>query len=243
MMISLSLIMVLSYLFLGVLAGLISGMLGLGGGIILVPALFFLFIKQGIHPDIQMHMALATSLATIIFTSMSSAYAHHRRGAVLWPAVLQFIPGILIGCIIGAWVADRLDSSHLRIVFGVFEILVAFQVGLGFKPSPKRELPGATGNGVFGTILGSVSTLLGIGGGTLSIPFLLWCNVNIRNAVATSAAAGMPIALFGSATLVYAGMDSPVLPVNSLGYVYLPAAGTMPSRWAYLKRYLPLCLP
>ena len=219
--------MFISYLLLGALAGLIGGLLGLGGGIIIVPALLFLFIKQGIHPDIQMHMALATSLATIIFTSMSSAYAHNRRGAVLWPTVFQLVPGIILGCILGAWIADQLESDNLRIAFGVFEIFVALQVGLGIKPSAKRQLPGPYGNGLAGVILGSVSTFLGIGGGTLSVPFFLWCNVNLRNAVATSSACGLPIALAGSATLIYAGLDSTVLPHNSLGYVYLPAAGTI----------------
>ncbi len=226
-MLSLPFAIFISYLILGVLAGLIGGLLGLGGGIIIVPALLFLFIKQGINPEIQMHMALATSLATIVFTSMSSAYAHHQRGAVLWPVVFQLVPGIIVGCVFGAWVADRLESDNLRMAFGIFEILVALQVGLGIKPSARRELPGPYGNGLAGMILGSVSTLLGIGGGTLSVPFFLWCNVNMRNAVATSSACGLPIAVAGSATLIYAGLDSPVLPATSLGYVYLPAAGTI----------------
>lgn len=226
-MISLPALIFISYILLGAIAGFIGGLLGLGGGIVIVPALLFLFIQQGFHPEVQMHMALATSLATIIFTSISSAWAHHRRGAVLWKTVNFLVPGIVIGCVLGAWLADQLETNVLRIAFGIFELLVAMQVMFGFKPSPQRELPGVSGSGLTGTVLGSVSTILGIGGGTLSVPFLLWCNVNIRNAVATSSALGFPIAVAGTATFILAGLDSSVLPDNSLGYVYLPAAGTI----------------
>lgn len=217
-------VMLAAWLALGAGAGIIAGLLGLGGGIVIVPALLYLFILQGMPDAILMHMAVATSLATIIFTSVASAWAHHRHNAVLWPSVLALTPGIILGSIGGAFLAHHLPSNALRTIFGVFEILVALQIGMGFRPAAHRDLPGRGGMLAAGGGIGAVSTVLGIGGGTLTVPYLLWCNVHIRNAVATSSACGLPIAAVGTAALIITGSTYPVLPYGSTGYVYWPAA-------------------
>lgn len=212
------------YALTGVFAGLIGGMLGLGGGVIIVPVLLFLFIQQGFSPSILMHLAVTTSLATIIVTSISATYTHHRKGAVLWPVVNRLAPGILLGAGLGAVLADSLSSNTLRIVFGVFEILVAIQIGFELKPKAKNKLPETPGLLGSGTGIGLFSTILGIGGGSLTVPFLLWCNVNIRNAVAVSSACGFPIAAAGTTALIIAGWNNPDVPATSISYLYWPAA-------------------
>lgn len=219
----LSLQIITIYALTGIFAGVVGGMLGLGGGIIIVPVLHFLFMRQGFPPEILMHLAVTTSLATIIVTSLASTYAHHKKAAVLWPAVNRFVPGILIGAGLGALVADSLSSNVLRIIFGLFETLVAIQIWFEFKPKATRTLPGTAGIVGAGTGIGLFSTLLGIGGGTLTVPFLLWCNVNIRNAVAISAACGFPIAVAGTTSLIIAGWDNLAVPAHSFSYLYWPA--------------------
>lgn len=220
----LSIMVVIAYILLGAVAGIIAGLLGLGGGIVIVPALLYLFIKQGFSAGLQMHLAVATSLTTIIFTSIASTWSHHRHGAVYWRTVAFLVPGIVIGCILGAIIANHLKSDSLRIVFGLFELLVAMQIGFGIRPPGQRNLPGNIGMIVTGSGIGTLSTILGIGGGTLTVPFLLWCNVNIRNAVATSAACGLPIAVAGTLSFIVTGWNHSALPPGSTGYVYWPAA-------------------
>ncbi len=217
-------ILFILYCLIGIFAGLIGGLLGLGGGIIIVPALYFLFVWQGFSLDNVMHIAVATSLTTIIFTSISSSYAHHKRGAVLWPQVALLVPGIIIGAVIGAHIADALPSEAMRVGFGAFEILVAIQTWFRLKPAAQRSLPGTKGLLLIGILIGSLSTVLGIGGGTLTVPILLWCGINIRNAVATSSACGFPIALIATLTFIMLGWNQENLPSASLGYVYWPAA-------------------
>ena len=224
MLSEISILIIVIYALTGVFAGLIGGLLGLGGGIIIVPVLHYLFIQQGFPSSLLMQLAVTTSLATIIITSMSATYTHHRKGAVSWPTVIHFAPGILIGAVIGAILADLLSSNTLRIAFGVFEIFVAIQIGFEIKPRAQTALPGTTGLIGSGVGIGLLSTLLGIGGGTLTVPFLLWCNVNIRNAVAISSACGFPIAIAGTTALVIAGWNNQDVPANSIGYLYWPAA-------------------
>jgi uncharacterized membrane protein YfcA len=212
------------YVLTGIFAGVVGGMLGLGGGIVIVPVLHFVFAQQQFPSSVLMHIAVTTSLATIIATSISATYAHHKKQAVLWPVVNRFAPGILIGTGLGALVADSLSSNILRITFGLFEILVAIQIWFELKPKAQVTLPGTIGMVGSGTGIGMLSTLLGIGGGTLTVPFLLWCNVNIRNAVAVSSACGFPIAVAGTTALIIAGWDSTELPVHAISYLYWPAA-------------------
>ena len=212
-----------SYLLLGSVAGMLAGLLGVGGGLVIVPVLAWLFLQTGMAPEGLMHMAIGTSLATIVLTSLSSVWAHHHRGAVLWQTFLRMTPGIVLGVALGVTVADRLPSETLRLIFGVFELMVAMQMALNLRPAAYRGLPGRWGLGVAGTAIGLVSAVVGIGGGTMSVPFLQWCNVPMRQAVATSAACGLPIALAGTLGFVLAGQDSHGLPAWSSGYLYWPA--------------------
>ena len=213
----------LFYLLLGAFAGVMAGLLGVGGGLIIVPALAWIFQHQQIAETALMHLAIGTSLATIIATSISSVRAHHQRGAVLWPTVWRLTPGIVIGAWLGAAVADALSSFALQKVFAVFVLLMAAQMGFGAKPAPHRDLPKTAGMLAAGGAIGAVSAIVGIGGGSLTVPFLSWCNVPIRQAVATSAACGLPIALAGALGFVVTGLNAPGLPAWSLGYVYGPA--------------------
>jgi len=211
------------YLTLGAVVGVVAGLLGVGGGLIIVPVLIVLFKYQGMSQDILVHLAIGTSLATIIITSLSSIRAHHQLGAVLWPVFLKLVPGIICGALIGAYGAQLLKSDILRTVFGVFEFYVATQMSLNIKPKPHRKLPSTGGMFFSGNIIGGVSSLVGIGGGTLTVPFLVWCNINMRQAVATSAACGFPIAIAGSIGFIIMGWNETTLPQYSSGYVYWPA--------------------
>lgn len=212
------------YALTGIFSGLIGGMVGLSGGIIIVPVLHFLFIQQGFSSSILMQLAVTTSLATIIITSLAATYVHHKKNAVSWPTVNRLAPGLLIGACLGAILADSVSSHVLRITFGVFEILVAIQIWMDFKPKAHAALPSTSGLVGSGVGIGLFSTLMGIGGGSLTVPFLLWCNVNIRNAVAVSSACGFPIAITATTALIIAGWGNQNVPTPSLGYLYWPAA-------------------
>lgn len=213
----------LTYLMIGAAAGLMAGLLGVGGGLVIVPALAWLFAGQGFAGENLMHFAVGTSLAAIIPTSVSSLLAHHRRGSVLWPAVRGMAPGIVPGALAGAWLAQQVSSPGLALFFGVFEILVAIQLLAGRQPGPRRVLPGSAGLGIAGAVIGVVSALLGIGGATLSAPFLLWNRVDIRLAVGTAATLGLPIALAGATGFALAGQAAASPTGWSSGYVYWPA--------------------
>ena len=213
----------LFYLTLGLFAGVMAGLLGVGGGLIIVPTLAWIFHHQQVDDAIVMHLAIGTSLATIVVTSISSVRAHHRRGAVLWPIFWRLTPGIVVGAWLGAAIADALPSAVLSKVFAVFVLTVAAQMGFGAKPAPHRELPGTTGMLTAGGVIGAVSAIVGIGGGSLTVPFLTWCNIAIRQAVATSSACGLPIALAGALGFVVTGLNAAGRPDWSLGYVYGPA--------------------
>ena len=213
----------LLYLALGTFAGIMAGLLGVGGGLIIVPVLAWIFHGQHVNDAIIMHLAIGTSLATIVVTSISSIRAHHQRGAVLWPTVWRLTPGIVIGAWVGAAIADSLPSTVLGKVFAVFVLTISAQMAFGAKPAPHRELPGMMGMAYAGGVIGMVSAIVGIGGGSLTVPFLNWCNVTIRQAVATSAACGLPIALAGTLGFIMTGRNVPDLPAWSLGYVYSPA--------------------
>jgi uncharacterized membrane protein YfcA len=213
----------LTYIGLGVVAGLLAGLLGVGGGIVIVPMLKFTFTAQQLPPEHIQHLALGTSLATIVFTSISSMMAHHSKGAVNWSAVRRVTPGILFGTFTGSMLAARLSGSALTGFFACFTFVVAIQMLLDAKPHPARQLPGVAGFFGTGTLIGAISSLVGIGGGTMSVPFLVWCNQQARVAIGTSAAIGFPIAISGALGYLVNGMKADGLPPNSLGFIYLPA--------------------
>jgi uncharacterized membrane protein YfcA len=213
----------LGYLAFGAVTGIIAGLLGVGGGIVVVPALIWFFTAQGFPQEYIMQMALGTSLAAIVFTSISSFRAHHRRGAVIWPIVKSITPGILVGTFAGSCLAARLPTGFLKGFFVCFIYYVSFQMLLNIKPKPARQIPGHLGMFGAGSVIGAVSSLVGIGGGTMSVPFMAWCNVPIHTAVGTSAAIGFPIALAGSLGYIVNGMSAANMPSLSFGFIYLPA--------------------
>jgi len=211
------------YFALGLAAGFMAGLLGVGGGLLMVPALSWAFAQQAFAPQFNIHLALATSLAVIVPTSLSSLRAHHAHGAVDWPAVRRISPGILLGTLVGSLAAAKLPDAGLKIFFTVFLFYAATQMLLGFKPPASRQMPGLAGMSFAGSVIGLVSSWVGIGGGTLSVPFLTWCNVGLRRAIGTSSAIGLPIALAGSIGYVVSGLAVTGLPPASIGFVYLPA--------------------
>jgi uncharacterized protein len=214
----------LMYVALGGFAGILAGLLGVGGGLVIVPVLTFIFTAQHLAEGHILHLALGTSLASIMFTSISSLRAHHTRGAVDWTVVRRICGGIMAGTFAGTWVAAQLSTRFLKVFFVVFLYYVATQMLLNIKPKPHRQLPGWAGMTGVGGLIGGVSSLVGIGGGTMSVPFLVWCNTAIHRAIGTSAAIGFPIALAGALGYVVNGLSVP-LPPYSLGFVYLPALG------------------
>jgi uncharacterized membrane protein YfcA len=211
------------YLILGAIAGFFAGLLGVGGGAIMVPVLALMFAAQGIPADHLMHLALGTSMAAIVFTSISSLRAHHRHGAVRWPIVRTIAPGILLGTFAGAQLASAIPTRPLAIFFTVFMSYVAFQMLANIKPKPSRQLPGPAGMFAVGGGIGAISALVAIGGGSLSVPFMTWCNVKMHEAIGTSAAIGLPIAVAGTAGYLVGGFGAADLPSGSFGYIYLPA--------------------
>jgi uncharacterized membrane protein YfcA len=212
-----------SYALLGLFAGVAAGLLGIGGGLIIVPILAALFTSQGFAAQQLMQLAVGTSLATLVFTSLSSMWAHHRRGAVNWPVMRQLSSGIVLGGWLGAVLAVWLGGLLLAGLFGVFELAVAAQMAFGRPPAPHRTRPGRLRNLVSGVLIGAVSALLGIGGGTLTVPYLVWHKVDVLEAVGTSAACGLPIALVGALGFAVVGGGQADLPAGSTGYLYWPA--------------------
>ena len=212
-----------SYLALGAFAGTLAGLFGIGGGLIIVPVLIFTFGLQGISPEIVPHLAVGTSLATILFTSVSSIRSHHRHGAVRWDLFRPMTVGIIAGALIGAWTASLMSGPALELVIGVFVILVGFKMFFQVDPKPGRDVPGIAGLGVAGGGIGWASAIFVIGGGTLTVPYLSWCNVRMQQAVGTSAACGLPIAIAGALGNIWTGWQNPVLPELSVGFIYLPA--------------------
>ncbi len=215
-------LLILELALLGTGTGFLAGLLGIGGGMLMVPFITLILTSKGYPTDYTVKMAVATSLATICFTSLSSVRAHHRRGAVLWPIVRLLAPGILLGSLVGAQVAVALPGKTLSVLFTIFVAFSATQMLLDRKPKPSRTLPGRLGTFSMGWLIGMLSSLVGAGGAFVSVPFMTWCNVKIHAAVGTSAALGFPIALAGTLGYIWAGQGLPQMPPGSVGYLYLP---------------------
>ncbi len=213
----------LTYLAGGAVAGLFAGLFGIGGGVVIVPILVFCLTLQGIADKFIMHLALGTSMASIAFTAASSFWAHHRRGAVHWLMVRRITPGILTGAFLGSCLAAHLSTNILKGFLIVFLYFVAVQMFLNREPKSARGIPGQLATFGVGNTIGAISSLVGIGGGTLSVPFMVWCNLTMHHAIGTSAAIGFPIAIAGSIGYIYNGLGVADLPPHSLGYTYLPA--------------------
>jgi uncharacterized membrane protein YfcA len=215
------------YPLLGVVAGVLAGLLGVGGGLVLVGALAWLLPWQGVPASAAMHAALATSLASILVTGVSSARSHHRRGSVLWPSVAWLLPGLLLGAWLGSRLATQLTGNALRVGVATFCLLMALQLWAEWPRARSGPADGTppqdAGLSLAGLGIGAVSALVGIGGGSMTVPLLIWRGVVPVRAVGTSSACGVGIALASAAG--YAG-QAPLaaMPAGSIGYVYLPAA-------------------
>jgi uncharacterized membrane protein YfcA len=224
-----SLLWIASYLALGACSGVFAGMLGIGGGVVLVPSLALMFAAQGeLFPATEtLHMALGTSMASIIFTAIASIRTHQRHAAIRWDVVRAITPGILLGTTLGSLLAASVPARPLAIFFTAFVYIVAIQMAMNLKPKPTRDLPGPAGTAGVGLGIGVLSALVAIGGGSLTVPFLTWCNVRVQHAIGTSAAVGLPIAFGGTLGYIANGWGEQGLPGGSLGYVYLPALAVL----------------
>lgn len=214
---------ILAYLTLGACVGVMAGLLGIGGGGIMVPLLTSFFAAQGVPEAQIVHMALGTSMAAIVVTASSSVRAHHGHKAILWPIVVRMVPGVLVGTFCATYLASRLSSKALGIFFACFMGYVALNMVLNIKPKAHRQTPGNFGLSLVSAGIGAISALVAIGGGSLTVPFLMWCNVSIRQAIATSSAVGLPIAIAGALGYIINGIGTEGLPQYSLGFVSVPA--------------------
>lgn len=213
----------LTYPLLGIFGGFVAGLFGVGGGLTLVPFLYMLFVAQGFPADHVMHLALGTSMATIVFTSISSMRAHHSHGAVRWDIVRSMAPGLVLGTFGGSLFVGMVPTGPMTAIFVIIVYYASVQMMLDFKPKAHRQMPQDVGRFVAGGVIGVISSLVAAGGGFLSVPFMLFCNVAVHQAVGTSAALGFPIAVAGAIGYMVAGMGDTGLPQYTFGYIYLPA--------------------
>jgi uncharacterized protein len=213
------------YLLIGAIAGFTAGLFGVGGGLIVVPILYIVFTQLNYDPSVIMHMAVGTSLATIVVTSISSVTAHHKKGAVMWKVVANLAPGLVIGSFFGAGIADLLSGQGLQLLIGFFAVWVAYKMFSGAeKPiDPTKSLPSSGKQMMVGGGIGIASAIFGIGGGSLTVPFLSRCGVVMQKAVATSAACGLPIAVAGALGFMWFGHQAKVEVPNTIGYVHIYA--------------------
>ncbi|WP_024852174.1 sulfite exporter TauE/SafE family protein [Hydrogenovibrio kuenenii] len=213
----------LIYIATGAFVGFFAGLLGIGGGLILVPVLTSVFATYMTSNEHMVHIAIGTSLATIMVTSLSSVRAHHKHDAVRWDLVKSLSPSIFIGGLLGGWISQFMDASVLSRIFAILEVLIAIKMLLDLQPSPHREMPGTVGRSIAGTMIGGLSSLIGIGGGALNTPYMAWHNVPMRQAIATSSACSVPVAISGTLGFIIAGWGVSNLPNYSTGFVYWPA--------------------
>lgn len=213
---------ILAFLVLGLVVGFMAGLLGIGGGGIMVPVLTSIFLAQGVPVEQVVHMALGTSMASIVFTSFSSMRAHHKKGAVMWNVVKYMAGGVIIGTFAATFLATYMKSVHLAIFFAIFMAYVSIQMAIDKKPKPSRELSAPSSLFGAGSLIGIVSALVSIGGGSLSVPYLVWQNVDLKKAIATSAAIGFPLSIAGTVGYMINGMIHASSSEMMLGFVYLP---------------------
>jgi uncharacterized membrane protein YfcA len=208
----------------GAVSGVLAGMLGIGGGMILVPFMIIVFNHQQFDQAIIVHMAIATGMATILFTSLSAIRAHHKHGTIDWKLVIALTPGIIAGGLIGGSEPfDAFPTSWLSLFFALFIVYTSIQMFINKKPKPGRQLPGKLGLFSFGGFVGALSSLLGAGGAFVTVPFMIWCNVKPHVAMASASGLGFPIAVAATIGYIFGSWNHPGLPPGSLGYIYLPA--------------------
>lgn len=228
----------ITFLVIGALAGFAAGLFGVGGGTIIVPLLFIVFTQMGYSPDVIMHLALGTSLATIIVTSISSLMAHNTKGSVMWPVFKNLAPGMALGCFFGAGVAGLISGIHLQIIVGIFLLWVAYRMFAKAKNQTASStsntadqdtqfneiaLPSTPKQLAAGGVIGIASAIFGIGGGSLTVPYLTRYGVVMQKAVGTSAACGLPIAIAGALGFMFFGMQQKIDVPNTIGFVHIYA--------------------
>lgn len=213
----------LAYLALGAFVGFFAGLFGIGGGLVMVPVLSFLFDAQHLSAQNNLHLSLGTAMAAILFSAAAGARTHHAHGAVNLSIVRAMTPGLLLGTALGTLFASHVSPVYLTVFFALFVYFAALQMILNLKPKAARQLPGRLGMTIAGTGIGAISSLVSIGGGTLSVPFMLRHNIPLKHAIGTSAALGFPIAIGGTIGYIVTGLALGSLPQNTLGFVYLPA--------------------
>lgn len=214
---------ILSFLLLGSFVGVMAGLLGIGGGGIMVPILTTIFLAQGVPIEKVVHLALGTSMASIIFTSISSMRAHNSNNAVIWKIVKGISVGVLLGTFFATFIASKINSLYLAVFFSVFMAYASVQMFLNIKPKPDKNISGNKEIFFVGTVIGSISALVSIGGGSLTVPYLVWRNINIKKAVGTSAAIGFPISIAGTLGYIINGWSNTSLENYTVGFIYLPA--------------------
>jgi uncharacterized membrane protein YfcA len=215
----------LGYLAIGAFAGFFAGMLGIGGGAIMVPLLVMLFEAQDLPRAHILHLAVGTAMATILFTSASSVRAHAVRGAIRWDIAAKLTPGILAGGLVGSGIASFIPTAAFAALFTAVIYLAATNMLLDRKPKASRQPPGVAGMSVAGFLISATSAFAAVGGAFMTVPFMLWCNVPMLQAIGTAAAIGFPIALSGTIGFIVTGLREAGLPAHTLGFVYLPALG------------------
>ncbi|OIN01157.1 hypothetical protein A9236_08330 [Polynucleobacter sp. QLW-P1DATA-2] len=208
----------------GSISGFLAGLLGIGGGMILVPFMILVFNHLGFNQEVIVHMAIATGMCTILFTTSSAIWAHHKHGSIDWKLVASLSPGMIFGGLIGgSELFEALKTSWLSLFFAIFIVYTSIQMLLNKKPKPGRELPGSLGLFSFGAFAGGLASLVGAGGAFVTVPFMLWCNVKPHTAMATSSGLGLPVAAAATLGYMYGSWGNPTLPTGSMGFVYLPA--------------------
>jgi uncharacterized membrane protein YfcA len=216
----------IGYMLSGAAAGLLSGLFGVGGGIIIVPILSIIFVYLNFPTTHLMHLAIGTSLATIVVNAISSTCGHHRLANIDWSIIKNTLLACVLGVMLGAWLAASIHSDHLKLLFSLFECLVAIKLllGAGAEDHSNQSLSlNQPGSWAFGGFVGLISSLLGIGGGTVSVPVLMYLKMPTRRAIGTSAAMGLPISVIGTISYIFTGWHAPQLPPQSFGFVYMPA--------------------
>jgi len=214
---------IILYIILGCFVGVAAGLLGIGGGGIIVPSLTTIFLMQGMDMENTVHVALGTSMATIVVTSISSLKAHNKKGGVIWDVVKMMTPGIIIGTFFATFIASVLSSLYLAIFFSIFMAYVSIQMFLNKKPKPTRKLAGSKVQLGAGTLIGAISAMVSIGGGSLTVPYLIWQNVEVKKAIGTSAAIGFPIAVSGTLGYIINGWSHTDMQNLMFGFVSIPA--------------------
>ncbi len=215
----------LIYIGLGIFAGMLSGIFGIGGGLVIVPTLLFCFKFLGFPEAHVMHLTIGTSLSIILVTVSNSTYGHYLNKNIEWSIVKKFLGPLIVGAIAGSFVSKDIAANTLELIFSLYVVLVSIKMFTDIKVERELKETSSVLYGLVGLIIGFKSTILGIGGGTISIPFLSWRGLPMKKAVGISASLGVPIAIAGTASYIYNGLGINGLPEYSLGFVYLPALG------------------